>query len=83
MFPSLIHTYLLPYRQALFANKYELMWDDVHRVCNFNTQIHVRQLRRSTINPAAQLNILDLLQRDTNRKRRRPSVICVRKQYEP
>ena len=35
MFPSLIHTYLLPYRQALFANIYELMWDDVHRVCNF------------------------------------------------
>ena len=62
------------------------IWVDVGRCAScmqFYTQIHVRQLRRSTINPAAQLNILDLLQRDTNRKRRRPSVICVRKQYEP
>jgi hypothetical protein len=64
----------------------EYIWVDVGRCAScmqFYTQIHVRQLRRSTINPAAQLNILDLLQRDTNRKRRRPSVICVRKQYEP
>ena len=42
-----------------------VMWHDVHRVCNFMmyTEIHVCQLRRSTINPAAQLNILDFPQR--------------------